>query len=170
MKKYLVKGTKLTRDSILENQIRNKIFEYISNNPGTHQREIRNELNVTPYQAIFHLKMLEKFAYIKKSQIKNRVAYFDAKIDPKFHEVVFNLKDQKNIEILKCILSETGIPLNEIVNKSHLKLQIVKKIILDLKKSDLIHEKIENGRLKYYPDNKKVEIVFKILKIPDVFT
>ncbi|MFX0134916.1 MAG: winged helix-turn-helix transcriptional regulator [Candidatus Hodarchaeota archaeon] len=163
-------GSKLTKDSILKNNTRNKIFKYILKNPGAHLREIRDKLNLSPHQAAYHLIRLEQFNFIRKTRINYKVAYFNSKINPKFDKSIFAIKDEINFKILKYVLLEPDIKLDNLVKKVQLKLRKVKKIIFNLKESDLIDEIIEHGQIKYRANKKNFDSVLKILKFLELDT
>ncbi|MFX1450185.1 MAG: winged helix-turn-helix transcriptional regulator, partial [Promethearchaeota archaeon] len=55
---FIIEGSKITKDMVLENNTRNAIFEYIYEKPGSHLREIRDILNLSPRLVSWHLKML----------------------------------------------------------------------------------------------------------------
>ncbi|MFX0139922.1 MAG: winged helix-turn-helix transcriptional regulator, partial [Candidatus Hodarchaeota archaeon] len=126
-KKIIIRGTKLTKDSVLQNVKRKNIYRYISKNPGSHQREIRENLNLNPQLAAWHLKMLEKFDFIRKNRIKNKLIYFNSYVDPILDEKIFTLKDSKNFKILENILLDPGITLNELAKKIKISSEKVEK-------------------------------------------
>ena len=164
LKKVLVKGTKITKDSVLENYVRNRIFKYILKNPGTHLREIRDRLNLLPLQADWHLNMLEKFGYIRKNRIKNKVVFFESKINPDLDNSIFILRNLDNLNIIKKILTEPDIALNILVGKVQLRPRKVKNIILNLLESDLINEIIEDGQVRYRANIENISLVTKIFE------
>jgi DNA-binding MarR family transcriptional regulator len=75
--------TKMRRDKLLEHDTRNKIYEYINHNPGTHYRAVMNDLDLHMGTLTHHLNMLETQRYIKSYQdgMYRRVYPIDAKID-----------------------------------------------------------------------------------------
>ncbi len=160
----MVKGTKITQDSVLENYVRNRIFKYILKNPGTHLREIRDRLSLLPLQADWHLNMLEKFGYIRKNRIKNKVVYFESKINPDLYDSIFILRNLDNLNIIKKILAEPDIPLNTLVGKVRLRPRKVKNIIFNLLETDLIKEIIEDGQVKYRANIENISSVTKIFE------
>lgn len=75
--------TKMRRDRLLEHDKRNKIYEYINHNPGTHYRALMNDLGLHMGTLTHHLNMLETQRYIKSYQdgMYRRFYPIDAKID-----------------------------------------------------------------------------------------
>ena len=91
-KKYLVEGFRLTRETLLDNEKRNAIYNYIIEHPGAHNREIRSAFNFGSYMAFRHLKYLEKFGIIRIKNFKNKKAYFLADSDINLDERIIILK------------------------------------------------------------------------------
>ncbi len=75
--------TKMRRDRLLEHDTRNKIYQYINQNPGTHYRAVMNDLALHMGTLTHHLNMLEQQRYIKSYQdgMYRRFYPIDAKID-----------------------------------------------------------------------------------------
>ncbi|MFX0138200.1 MAG: hypothetical protein ACFFDN_31450 [Candidatus Hodarchaeota archaeon] len=167
LKNFLVKGSKISKDSVLKNITRNKIFEYISKNPGPYLREVRKNLNLSPHHTAWHLKILEKFGYIRMKRIKNKVFYLDFNINPKFDKSICILREQRDFKILESILLEPGIILKQLQNKISIKAKKLKNIISYLEELDLIYEIKGDGQVKYFGNIKTVEPILTILKIPE---
>ncbi|NVM03123.1 MAG: hypothetical protein HWN67_12345 [Candidatus Helarchaeota archaeon] len=167
MKNYIAKKTIITDDNILESDKRKKIAIYISNFPGTSLKEIQNQLNITPQQAAYHLKMLEDFDYIKKSKINLKFWYFASKINPEFHESIIMLKNQDIFKVLELILLNPNSELITLSTKTpSLSAKVFNDILQKLKELDLITE-MKGKKTKRYKGNiKKVGPLFEILKIP----
>ena len=87
-KNVIVEGSKLTRDEILTNLNRNKIYEYIQKNPGINFNKIVSSLNLNIPVVEWHLNILIKFNFIIKEKIDNLDVYFDS-LSPIFHYPVF---------------------------------------------------------------------------------
>jgi hypothetical protein len=73
---YLVEGKILLKQDILENDKRKKIYLYILQSPGAHERELRNEFNLGAYEARVHLDFLTQYKFIRRTEYKNKVVYF----------------------------------------------------------------------------------------------
>ena len=109
-KNLLVEGSKLTGDNILNNEKRKLIYKHVIQNPGIHLKRIINEIEFSFNVVIWHLNILGKFNFIKKSYIENRAIFYDSKLE--FNEVkiyYFTSKDKskKIIEYLK--INDFGI-------------------------------------------------------------
>ncbi len=168
LRNYIIEGSKITKEIVLENNNRNKIYKYIFKKPGCHLRELRKELNLSPRLIAWHLKMLEKFDFIRKNKITNKMAFFDSKINLEFDKAIFTLKDPKNLKILVLILLEPGINLSDLVDNSGLKLENVRNIIKILLELNLINKKEEYGQTNFFGNLEKITPIQEILKIPEL--
>jgi len=165
LKKIIIDGAKLTKDNILENTTRNEIYHYIKNNPGTHLREIRRQLKLKPNFAYYHLIRLEKFEFIKKKKIQNKLAYFDSDINPRFYEAIFILRKTPNLKILQFILSKSFVDIKLITKKFKFRRRKVNKILQELIETNLIREIIEKNKITFHVNEEKVKQIFEIIKV-----
>ncbi|MFX1337931.1 MAG: hypothetical protein ACFFDK_04925 [Promethearchaeota archaeon] len=105
-KKILVEGSKYTRDSILQNHYRRKIYNFIRANLGAHFSLIRKEVlsgedkSGSAGQLIWHLEMLLKFKFIKKVKIGNFTLFLPNDVDDKLAMPHFLLRDEVNKKII----------------------------------------------------------------------
>lgn len=166
-KKIIIKGTKITKDSVLQNKNRKKIFEYIFSNPGTHLREIQKILKLTPQISAWHLQMLEKFDFIRAKRIKNKIVYFDREIDPKFDKALFILKNPNHFRILENILLEPYITVNDLAKKVRINSEKVKKVILALIELNFVNKGNDDKSTEYYCKLKNIIPILKMLKFPE---
>ena len=87
-KKILIEGTKCTKETVLLNHHRRKIYNFIKSHLGVHFSIIRKVLfsdieGKTPVtgQLLWHLEMLIKFNYVKKVNFKKYVILIPIEID-----------------------------------------------------------------------------------------
>jgi DNA-binding MarR family transcriptional regulator len=64
----LVMYSKIKRENLLKNAIRNRIFTHIKENPGRHYRAILKDLDLPMGVLTYHINRLEKANYIKSRQ------------------------------------------------------------------------------------------------------
>ena len=88
-KNIIVEGSKLTKDDILSNINRNKIYNYICENPGIHFNKIVSSLNLNIPVVEWHLNMLIKFMYIEKEKIDNLDTYFNINVKSEDRMLIF---------------------------------------------------------------------------------
>jgi len=114
-KKRILIGTQLTRDDILETPIRNDIFLFIQQNPGANINEIIRENNLGSNQALWHLKFLQKFEFIRSKSLQNQKAFFPSNIPSNLDLALFFLRNDKIKNLInfftqnKELLSATAI-------------------------------------------------------------
>ena len=99
-KNYIVEGSKLTRNEILSNYNRKKIFEYIQENPGTHFYDIVSNLDLNIPVVEWHLNILNKFMYISKERIENADAYFDVNVKSEDRIIIYFISKTKCKQII----------------------------------------------------------------------
>lgn len=151
-KKYIADGTKLSKNTVLENENRQKLLKIVFDNPGIHNRQIRSEMEMGSYLTSWHLNMLKKFGFIWRKNVKNMHTYYPYLIDPQ-DEVLFRvLKDEKSFEINELIFNEEKITLQEICEKLDLDKNIVIDYVDHLKDAGLIDLKQVDGN-KFYLGN-----------------
>jgi predicted transcriptional regulator len=103
-KKFIREGTKLYRSKILSNKTRKQIYEYIVKNPGIYINRIVIELEINKPVVVWHINMLEKFAFIRRENFENHEIFFEMNFDEnnnKFRFFTSKGKSKKIIEYLK---------------------------------------------------------------------
>ncbi|MEE9378736.1 MAG: hypothetical protein V3V33_11960 [Candidatus Lokiarchaeia archaeon] len=104
----LIDGSKHTRDTVLFNLYRNKMYNVIDNNNGATFSFLREKVftnhSGSAGQLIWHLKMLLKFKYIKKIKIGNYSLFLPMDIEDDFGRLCFFMKDDLNREIIELFM------------------------------------------------------------------
>lgn len=103
-KKLIVEGTKISRNEILSNETRKKIYDFIIKNPGVYFNRIVRELEINKPVVVWHVDILEKFAFIKREEFENHEIFFEMDFDEnnnKFRFLTTREKSRKIIEYLK---------------------------------------------------------------------
>ncbi|MFX1288842.1 MAG: hypothetical protein ACFFFY_09850, partial [Promethearchaeota archaeon] len=99
-KNFIVEGSKLTRNEILSNFNRKKIYEYIQKNPGAHFYNIVSNLDLNIPVVEWHLNILIKFKYISKEKIEKRGAYFDVNVKFEDRMIIYLISKDKSKQII----------------------------------------------------------------------
>ncbi|MHA2394252.1 MAG: hypothetical protein ACXAEX_20135 [Promethearchaeota archaeon] len=103
-KKLILEGTRLSRNDILNNETRKQIYEFIKENPGVYFNRIVRELEIHKPVIIWHVDMLEKFAFIRREEFENHEVFFEVNLDEndnKFRFFTAKEKSRKIIEYLR---------------------------------------------------------------------
>ncbi|MFO7795487.1 MAG: hypothetical protein ACQERB_05875 [Promethearchaeati archaeon] len=123
-KNVLIDGSKYTKETLLSNFYRRKIYNFIENNLGAHFSLLRKEILSdeeeelgSSGQLIWHLEMLLKFDYIKKIKIGNYSVFILSDLDEQIGEISFFLKDKINRKIISLLKKKKSIPKSEIHKK-----------------------------------------------------
>lgn len=170
LKKILIPEKKIVKTQVLANNRRDTIYKHILNNPGTHLREIRDELNLQPHLTNLHLKVLESFNYIyRKKYLKYRV-YFPADFNRRNEDAILALKNEKAENIFRTIQTLGEVSLTQLEAKFagdispkminyHLEPLISSALIISVKKEDQEFFTINNEtfeRIEKYLQPKEI--------------
>ncbi|MEX2680902.1 MAG: winged helix-turn-helix transcriptional regulator [Candidatus Sigynarchaeota archaeon] len=116
-RKILINGKALTRQDLLANPNRNRILEIIRQEPGIHFSRIKACLNKESRTVQWHLKMLEKFDFIREERFGNNVVYFDFVQDKQHDRLYYYLHKDGAPAILKAILNHPGITMVNLIDQ-----------------------------------------------------
>jgi hypothetical protein len=115
-RKILVNGKALNRLQLLENPNRDCILTLVRREPGIHFSRIKAGINKESRTVQWHLKMLEKFDFIREERFGNNVVYFDLLQDKQYDRLHYYLHKDGAPAILKAILAHPGIPLVNLID------------------------------------------------------
>ena len=102
-KKKIAFGSKLTKEDILLNSNRKKIYDFIREHPGTYFNRILNELDLNNNVIVWHLSFLEKFNFIKKMKIEYHEVYFESHLDLQKIKKIHILSKEKSKKIINYL-------------------------------------------------------------------
>ena len=158
-KKILIEGSKFSRETVLSNGIRKRIYKYIIMNPGVHFSVLRknalSEEAGSSGQLVWHLGMLLKFDYIKKIKIGHYTVLLPYDLDEEEGRIFFILRDRINSKIIHLLIE----------NKTFIKSDIYKKI--EEKREDVyyrINNLLDHDLITYSEPSDKVLCVNKNVK------
>lgn len=123
-----------TKESVLQNETRRRIFEYIHNNPGAYYNLIRKTLSLPTGQTLHHLEVLVKEGLIRKQRDGRLIRFFvsDFKINS------MSILSKKQFQILSLITKFPNISQKEILTRTGICQSTTSWILSDLKKSKFI--------------------------------
>lgn len=161
-KRYIIKGTSLTRDDVLQNAVRKRILTYIQINPGAYNRKIRRECSLGSNEFKWHLGMLIKFGFVKKVQFTSRsYGYFENR-EYMGHEMDLFLLQNEKVSCIINFLTEKPASISEIARELEIHYNTVQKYISLLMEREIIHEIIQNDTIIYKINE---ELLVKLKKI-----
>lgn len=115
-------GYKYNRDEqdIITNN-RKRIYEYIVNNPGSHIRKIRRELNLSIGHTQYHLKVLEKTGFIRSLRTRLFRRYYTTSIFGERQEFILAVLGQEvPKDIILYLIENPGATQGEIAHYTNL--------------------------------------------------
>ncbi|MFX0028205.1 MAG: hypothetical protein ACFE8B_03280 [Candidatus Hermodarchaeota archaeon] len=145
-KRVIIPGTRLMKNNIIENPIRNEIFNYINKKPSN-INEIMKILKIGSNQALWHLSCLEKFRFVRSKKLNNHRIFFTFESNPKLDKFHYYLNKDLIQNIINFMKEEKKVfKITEIANglkKNHSTIKKYLDILTELKIVKI--EKI-NGR------------------------
>ncbi|MFX1311987.1 MAG: hypothetical protein ACFFHD_05190 [Promethearchaeota archaeon] len=157
-KKILVEGSKLSRNDILNNPKRKKIYEFITRNPGVYFNKIVKKLRISNHVVVWHLNMLLKFKFIKMTRFQNHDIYFDSAFDlkkSKFKYLISKEKSKKIIEYLKTY--DFGITKTQLSKELKMHINTVSKYLKMLEQFDIIVRKKLSKRIIFFINEEFIQ-------------
>jgi len=164
-KKILVEGSKYTKETVLSNIVRKRIYDFIEQQNGANFSLIRKSISAAhgTGQLIWHLEMLLKFKYIKKTKVGNYTIFMPIETDNKIGILNFFLKDEINEKIIFQLARNEKIKRSEMYKLINEKREYVYYRLGIL---------LENGIIRFYDESKKeimltsdfLEIIINLFK------
>ncbi|MFW9828118.1 MAG: hypothetical protein ACFFEY_11025 [Candidatus Thorarchaeota archaeon] len=150
-KNFLIEGSKLTSEDILNNKTRRIIYEYIVKNPGAYFTKIVKNLGISNHVVVWHLNILIKFHFIKKKIVEKHEIYFDSEVSFQIAKLNFFFSLKKSKLIIRFLKSNNiGISKTKLSKTLNMHLNTVSKYLHNLVKINLItEEKIDNQVLYF---------------------
>ena len=142
-KRRIVEGSKLTKDIVLNNPKRKRICDYITINPGTYFNKIVKGLKMSNHVVYWHLDILLKFDFIKKTKVENHELFFNSKlgIDDAGKSYLTKIKE-KSKKILDYLrMDELGTTQLRLASVLQMNPKTIKKYLGLLEEFDLIEKK-----------------------------
>ena len=165
----LVPGAKNTKETVLLNPDRKRIYHFITTHLGVHFSTISKQVisdiedkRGSAGQLIWHLEMLIKFNYIKKIKFKKYMIYVPIDLNDDLAIYYFLLREKISRKIVNLLIQQESIEKSEIHKHLHEKRELVYYRINDLIENNIIIEMEEEGStLRLNPNNN--ELIVQIL-------
>ena len=156
LKKYIVVGSRLTRNQVLQNATRKKVYDYLRLHIGAHIREIREKLSITPHVLNWHLNMLENFEYIYRIKFLKYVNFFPTNFNKNDVFSFLVLKNKNSLQIFKIILKNPFIRFESLKNNLNLQKSIISYHLDNLIKYELVFTQQTNNTVFYGINHDKI--------------
>lgn len=105
-KKVIIPGSRLTRDSLLQNETRKRIYDYISDNPGTNFTQMITYIDIGPYAGRWHLEMLKRFGFIREQNFAKYKIYYREDFPKDKELIIFTLRNPKIFKIYSVLKNQ----------------------------------------------------------------
>ncbi len=172
-KKVIVPGSRLTRETVLKNETRNNLYQFISENPGYNITRILTHFKVGPYTGRWHLEILKKFGFIKEVKFSIYKIFYHINF-PKDKEIlVFLIRNKNSFHIYLSLINNTLNPtqLSKILNlhyttiQFHLKKMLQSKLVIEIDYNTFsVNTDFLSFLGQYYDLNVPLELSQKISK------
>ncbi len=150
-KKIIVEGSKLSIDEILNNEKRKKIYDFILDNPGTYFYKIVTKLGISNHVVVWHLKMLQKFNFIKVEKFENHNVYFDAQFNVKNSKFAYITSKEKVKKIIVYLQeNDYGISKSQLSNALKMHPNTISKYLKMLEQFNIVIKKKVSKRVIYF--------------------
>jgi DNA-binding transcriptional ArsR family regulator len=146
-RKVLVNGKAIIRDHLLENQARAAIFQLIKEEPGINFSSIKERTRFDSRTVQWHVKMLEKFDFIRVASFGNNVIYFDFFFDRTHDVVYYYLQKDGVIDIVRVVIHNQAVPFTALLNALGMPRSTLMRRIKTLIEEGILEGKIEANQL-----------------------
>jgi len=136
-KQIISSGSKLTKNTVLKNPIRNEIYQFISKNPALNFTQLLKQFNLGSYAARWHLEMLRRFGFIRQKKIKIYNAFFATDFPENKDALVYSLRNQNALKIYLC-LQYTPLNSNKLAQILNLNYSTIQYHIKELLQNKLL--------------------------------
>ncbi|MFW9880327.1 MAG: hypothetical protein ACFFG0_45210 [Candidatus Thorarchaeota archaeon] len=172
-KKILIEGSKFSKETVLSNHIRNRIYNYIRIHPGVHFSILRKkalpEETGSSGQLIWHLELLLKFNYIRKIKVGHYTVFLPNDMDEETGRVLFILRDQINYKLIRLLCEKEFIIKSEVYKELNEKREDVYYRVNNLLEYNIITESSEKN-IQINPSIKEVffQVIFMKINIEEI--
>ena len=144
--------TEKVPDTLLMNETRQNILQYLCKYPCTHLSGIAKDLNLSFNASKWHLNKMVENDILNLKKIGNKVVYFPTDmIETDDIDLLAIANNERNRSIIRLINKTPGITQKEICKAVDRKQQTLVSDILLLERTGLIRSKKDGKYKRYYP-------------------
>lgn len=144
---------------------KDRIYQYIKNNPGAHLRKIKKELDLAMGDIQYNLRVLERLGLIKYRRINIYKHYYVKSIFGNRNELVLAVLQQETPRaIIICLLEFPGLSQKEISQNLGLSIPTIKWHISKLFEMELIRFHKVGRTIKCYVNGDSIDFI-KMMKL-----
>ncbi|MHA1385103.1 MAG: hypothetical protein ACTSR3_15245 [Candidatus Helarchaeota archaeon] len=150
--KYFIEGSKLTKNDVMKNNTRLKIFNYITQNPGAHLNEIMKKCNTKPHATRWHLSILKDFNFIRTRKFSNFLLFYPAQFEEELEKPIIISKRDKLQKIVSFIEMNPNKNISEMARELDIAYSTLQNDLRQIEKTGLIN-KLHMGTKIHYSLN-----------------
>ena len=153
--------TKAVDSSLLMNDTRRAIFQFICNHPGVHLRMISRSLNFSTQTAIWHLEKLVSRGMISKSKFGNKNHYYPLqKFVSDENRKILALFYNGNIKRTYLhLMNNPDVDQKHLISELNIYQQLLSIALITLKRHELVDYETRNKTKIYHITNRLDELV-----------
>ncbi len=102
-KKVFIPGSLLIKETVLKNERRAEIYQYISTNPGLNFNQIIKYFKIGTHVGYLHLAILKKFGFIREQKFKIYNLYFHKDFPKDKEMIIFFLRNPNILNMYRCL-------------------------------------------------------------------
>ena len=142
-KKLLVEGSVLTKNELIINPKRKKIYFIIRDHPGIIFNKIIKLSKFSNYIVYWHLSMLIKFGCVKKAMVGKHQIFFTSSLDVKDAKLAYFTSKKKSIQIINFLRNnDIGITKTKLSTELNMHINTVIKYLENLEKLKIITREV----------------------------
>ena len=153
-KNLIVEGSILTKDDILKNETRKKIYEFICKNSAVYFHQIMKGLDLPTHSVIWHINFLHLFNFIERIKIEkhyNHYIYFDKKLDSQEAKIIYFTNHKKCKRIIEHLKNENeGCTKTQLSKELGMHPNTIKKYINELEVLNIVSKTKSSNKSLYY--------------------
>lgn len=153
-KNLIVEGSRLTKDDILKNETRKKIYEFICKNSTVYFHQIMKGLDLPTHSVIWHVNFLHLFNFINRVKIEkhyNHYIYFNKNLDSQQARIMYFTNNKKCKQIIEHLKNENeGCTKTQLSKELGMHPNTIKKYINELEVLNIVSKKRSSNKNLYY--------------------
>lgn len=105
---------RLTRDEVLDNELRSRILKIVTDEPGTTPSDLTDTLDVSIAGVLYHVRVLVKHDYLLARRADGRITLFaKGANDRDEHDLFSSMQSRAKRAVLDVVFENPGIGLSE---------------------------------------------------------
>jgi predicted transcriptional regulator len=149
----------MLKETILENQRRKEIYDFLISNPGFHMRELQRRLDFPLTSLEYHLDYMVRKNVLRRERDGRFTRFYARLLDEKDEEVLSILRQRKLREIIMLIIAKDGITFRDMQDITKLPTSTLSYYIKQLADQGLISKERIGHEILYKTDDARIEKV-----------